>query len=239
MRLKIELHTHTSDDPADIIRHSPHELIDRGALLGFHALAITLHDKQFDVEPLRPYASARGILLIPGLERTIQGKHVLLINFTTRAEAVTTFEELAQLRQHEDGLVIAPHPFYPLTTCLGGILDRHPELFDAVEVNGMFTRGTDFNRAAVRWASAHGKPVVGNCDVHRLGQLGTTYSIVDAEPNADSICDAIRAGRVEVHAQPLRWSRTVVFIADIVATGLLAPIFKRKGPGSDPPAGDS
>ena len=67
----------------------------------------------------------------------------------------------------------------------------------------MYTRALDFNRRAVAWARAHGKPLVGNTDLHLLEQMGTTYSLVDAEPNADAICAAIRAGRVEVRTEPL------------------------------------
>jgi len=65
-----------------------------------------------------------------------------------------------------------------------------------VERNAMFTRSVDFNRRAERWAARCGKPVVGNCDVHRLRQLGTTYSLVDALHDADAICEAIAAGPV-------------------------------------------
>jgi hypothetical protein len=72
--------------------------------------------------------------------------------------------------------VVAPHPFFPATVCLRADLERHADLFDAVERNAMFIRGVDFNRAAERFAARHGKPVVGNCDVHRLAQLGSTYS---------------------------------------------------------------
>src|SRR5947208_16649688 len=99
--LKLELHAHTSDDPNDIIPHTSAMLIDRAAALGYHALAITLHDKQLDVEPLRAYASGRGIVLIPGIERSIQGKHVLLINFSTQSERVSSFDDLAALPRLE------------------------------------------------------------------------------------------------------------------------------------------
>jgi hypothetical protein len=67
----------------------------------------------------------------------------------------------------------------------------------------MYTRLVDFNRRAVAWARAHGKPLVGNTDLHLLEQMGTTYSLVDAPRDADAICDAIRAGRVEVRTEPL------------------------------------
>ena len=71
--LKVELHAHTADDPVDRIPHTAGELIDRAAELGYGALAITLHERQLDVTPLVPYAAERGVTLIPGVERTIEG----------------------------------------------------------------------------------------------------------------------------------------------------------------------
>jgi hypothetical protein len=78
-------------------------------------------------------------------------------------------------------------------------------LFDAVEINAMFTPTVDFNRFAERWAARHGKPLVGNGDVHRLRQLGLTYSLVDADADPDAICAAIVAGRVRVESRPMPW----------------------------------
>ena len=200
--LKVELHTHTADDPFDRIPHTTLELIDRAAALGYHALAVTLHDRQLDLRRLTPYAADRGLVLIPGVERTIEGRHVLLLNFE-RTDDVRTFADLARLKSRQSGLVIAPHPFFPTSVCLGRDLEHHADLFDAVERNAMFTRAIDFNRRGEAWAARHGKPVVGNCDVHRLWQLGTTYSLVDAPPDADAICHAIAAGRVQVRSRPL------------------------------------
>ena len=169
--LKVELHTHTADDPVDRIPHTTLELIDRAAALGYDALAITLHEQQLDLGRFAPYAADRGLVLIPGVERTIEGRHVLLLNFKSGTEDVRTFGDLTRLRSRQRALVIAPHPFFPGSVCLRGDLERHANLFDAVERNAMFTRGVDFNRRAERWAARHGKPVVGNCDVHRLRQL--------------------------------------------------------------------
>ena len=120
---------------------------------------------------------------IPGIERTVEGRHVLLLNFPRVAEDVRTFDDVARLKRRAPGLVVAPHPFFPAATCLGRDLDRYPMLFDAIERNAMFTASVDFNQRAERWAVRHGKPIVGNCDVHRLQQLGSTYSLVDAEPS--------------------------------------------------------
>ena len=201
--LKIELHSHTSDDPADLIPYDTFELIDRAAAYGYQALAITLHDRQLDPAPFASAARERGITLIPGIERTIGGRHVLLLNFSPAATAaVRTFDDVRRLKQRECGLVIAPHPFFPAPSSLLSLAVEHQDIFDAVEYNGMFTASLNFNLKAERWARERGLPMVGNGDVHRLEQLGTTWSIVDAAPEPEAICAAIRDGRVRVEAQP-------------------------------------
>jgi predicted metal-dependent phosphoesterase TrpH len=201
--LKVELHAHTDQDPLDRIPHTTAELIDRAAALGYGALAVTLHDRYFDPAPYAEYARKRGLVLLPGIERTIDHRHVLLVNFPSESASLTTFEGIAELKARTTGLVVAPHPFYPTFSALGGLLDAHAGLFDAVEVNAMFTGLIDFNARAIRWARAHNKPMVGNTDLHLLDQMGTTYSLVDAPPEPEAICQAIRDGRVEVRSEPL------------------------------------
>ena len=218
--LKVDLHTHTADDPIDRIPYSTRDLIDRASALGYDALAITLHDRQLDIRPFEAYAADRGIVLIPGIERTIQGKHVLLLNFSRATEEVTSFDDVRRLKSRETGIVVAPHAFFPAPNCLRGLMDRHADLFDAVEFNAMFTASLDFNQKAVRWAEQHGKPVVGNGDVHRLAQLGTTYSLIDAEPNAAAICAAIVAGRVSVAATPHSWATAARIMASLLVPSL-------------------
>jgi hypothetical protein len=218
--LKVELHSHSSDDPQDLIPHSTCQLIDRAAELGYGAIAVTLHDRQLPLSPFAAYARERGVALIPGIERTIEGKHVLLLNFSRASETVQSFDDLSRLKRREGGIVVAPHPFFPAPSCLRGCMHRYAELFDAVEFNGMFTRTVNFNRAAERWAREHDRPLVGNGDVHRLEQLGTTYSLVDADADPDAICAAIRAGRVRVEARPhsaLTAARIMadLFVADV------------------------
>ena len=127
-----------------------------------------------------------------------------------------TFDDLARLKRRTPGLVVAPHPFFPAGSCLRGQMDAHPELFDAVEYNAMFTSTLNFNRRAVRWAERHGRPLVGNCDVHRLHQLGTTCSFVDAEPDAGAICEAIKSGRVRIEYRPLDWPTAIRTMGELL-----------------------
>jgi predicted metal-dependent phosphoesterase TrpH len=228
--LKVELHAHSADDPIDAIPHTTTQLIERAAEMGYDALALTLHDRQLDVSRHASFAAEHGVTLIPGIERTIQGKHVLLLNFRRGAEEVNTFDELARLKLREPGLVIAPHPFFPGSTCLRGLLDQHQTLFDAVEYNGMFTSSLNFNIQAVRWAHIHGRPMVGCGDVHRLRQLGTTYSVIDAEPDANEICAAIRAGRVQVEATPRSWASAISIMTDLTISEVLPAGFWQQVP---------
>ena len=219
--LKVELHTHTADDPEDWIPYTATELIDRAALLGYHALAITLHQKQLDLGRLRPYAAERGIVLIPGIEASIGGRHLLLLNFPRGAEEVRTFADLSRLKRRARGLVVVPHAFFPGSSSMGAWIDRHPGLIDAVEINAMFTSSLNFNRRAEAWAARHGKPLVGDGDVHRLAQLGSTYSLIDADPDPDAICAAVAEGRVVVEARPLTWPVALRIMADLVGTNEL------------------
>jgi predicted metal-dependent phosphoesterase TrpH len=217
--LKVDLHLHTSEDPADVISHDSYQLIDRAAELGFNALAITLHDKFLTDPRLIGYARDRGIVLVPGVERTIEGRHVLLLNFPHGTDHVRTFRDLAALRSRANGIVVAAHPFFPLGHSLRSRLIENSDLFDAVEWSYFWTRGVNFNTRASRWAREHGKPVVASSDLHDLRQLGRTFSFVFAEPNPDAICTAIREGRVSIQTSPVPKPELARIVAGMIRRG--------------------
>jgi predicted metal-dependent phosphoesterase TrpH len=234
--LKIDLHAHTDEDPADALPHDTRALIDRAARLAFDALAVTLHGRYFDPAPHRAYASARGILLLSGIEASIGGRHILLINFPPEVQEVRTFDDIRRLKARTNGLVIAPHAFYPTSTALRGRLHEEADLIDAVEINAMFTRRIDFNAAAIAWARAHGKPLVGNTDLHLLEQMGTTFSLVEADLDPDAICAAIKAGRVSVRSQPLPLARAAWIFARMSCRGLAGRVWRgAAGKNADAP----
>ena len=219
--LKIDLHLHTSEDPQDRIPHSALELIDRAAALGYDALAITLHDSQLTDTRAFAHARERGLTLIPGIERTIRGKHVLLLTFPAAdVHAAKTFDDVRRLKSRGDGLVVAPHPFFPSPSCLGRLLDDYADAFDAVEWSYFWSRQVDFNSRASQWAQSHDKPVVGNSDLHDLRQLGRTCSMVDAAPDPGAICDAVRHGRVELVTESVPVLELVDIFGGMIWRGL-------------------
>jgi hypothetical protein len=204
MLLKADFHIHTREDPHDFIRYTAVELLQEASRQGFQVLALTCHNKRIHSEELRRRAADLGILLIPGVEAAIEGKHTLLLDMPYSRLKVRTFAHVRALKR-EGGLVIAPHPFFPAPKCLGSKLRENLDLFDAIEFSHFYTRTVDFNRRAVEYARRMDLPLVGTSDCHRLWQLGTTYTLVDAEAKTvPAVLAAIRAGRVRVVTAPLR-----------------------------------
>src|SRR5438034_8390327 len=77
VELRADLHLHTRERES-FITYDARELIDGAEHAGFQVLSITNHDTVTFSADLEAYARERGILLIPGVEATIEGKHVLL-----------------------------------------------------------------------------------------------------------------------------------------------------------------
>lgn len=205
LRLKIELHSHTDFDPLDPIDYSAHQLIDEAARQGFNVLSITCHDTLQWSQSLSDYATSVGILLVPGVEVTFEGKHVLVYG-SRPFRPPSDFGQLRELRRSQpETLTIAPHPFFPGRTSLGHTLMQYQDCFDAIEYSHFYTRAMNFNQKAVEAARAQDKPLVGTSDVHLLRQLGKTYSYVKvASKSIESVLAAIKAGEVDLVTLPLR-----------------------------------
>jgi len=109
--LRADLHVHTRE-AEPFIAYNAREVIARAAREGYRVLSITNHDTlTFDTE-LAAFARDRGIVLIPGVEVTVEGRHVLIYNADVAVDKLTTFAGLRRYRTPE-WLVVAPHPFFP------------------------------------------------------------------------------------------------------------------------------
>jgi len=78
--LKADIHLHAGEDQLHKLSYSSKELIDHASRKGFEVLALTFHRDIFFNKELSDYAKKKGILLIPGVERYIEGKEVLIYN---------------------------------------------------------------------------------------------------------------------------------------------------------------
>lgn len=204
--LKIDLHMHSSEDPRDALDYDARALIRQAAQLDFDAIAITLHGRVLFDEDLRCYASSRGVLLIPGIEKRIHGREVLVFNVTQpEMDAVHSFQDLRELklRRRESILIVAPHPFFKNSQCLGRHLEENIDLFDAIEYCHLYTRLWNWNKRAVEVAERNGKTLVATSDAHALWMFGNNYTWVEAPATTEGIFDAIRKGRVKPHSEPI------------------------------------
>jgi len=199
--LKADLHLHTAEDPLDHIRYTAKELISKAADEGFDVLSITNHHRITFSPELFSYAQERGVFLIPGVEVTIRRRHVLILN-PPAGKICSDFSHLSKLRRPET-LIVAPHPYFPSPYSLNGHLLKHRYLFDALEYCHFYSSRINFNQKAIEVCQSHGFPLIGNSDAHFLSQFGTTYSLIHAEKNLESIFKAIREKRVAVVTRPL------------------------------------
>jgi predicted metal-dependent phosphoesterase TrpH len=200
--LKVDLHLHTAEDPLDDVRYTGKELISRAADEGFDVISITNHHLITFNQDLLSHAKERGILLIPGVELTIQRRHVLILNPPPHKKC-SDFFSLSKLRRPET-LIIAPHPYFPGRYSLNGYLLEHIELFDALEYCHFYSQMINFNLRAVELSHSYGLPLVGNSDAHFFSQLGSTYSLIYAEKNLESVFAAIRNNKVKIVTRPLK-----------------------------------
>ena len=206
--IKLDLHIHTLDDPLDALDYSAHQLLERAKALGFHVLAITLHDAVFDRAEVFADAASMGILLIPAAEVRICGADVILLNVSAReVAAIRTFSDLRQLRATRgDSLyTIVPHPFYVTGGSMGGeILRREIDCFDAIELCHFHRGFFDPNRPAVRAAAEFGRPLIATSDAHRLHAFGSHYTSME-RPEAltvEGVISGLRRGPLRVTSPP-------------------------------------
>lgn len=227
MKLKMELHSHTDFDPVDWIEYSAKDLIDEAARQGVEILAITCHKSLEWSKSLEEYASSAGVMLIPAVEASIEGKDVLIYGIQNYTHPMTFAQLRAMRAMHPDVLTIAPHPFYPSKSCLGKKLFQYHDCFDAIEYCHFYTRQVNFNQKAVDAAGKLKKPMIGTSDIHFLSQMGkTTSSVIVQEKSLPAIIKAIKAGRVELNTAPLEWIELGQLLAKITKMDVKKQLFR-------------
>lgn len=214
-KLKAQLHIHTKEDPADHLKYTAKQIIDHAAGLGYEILSITCHNVLIFNEDLKKYAEKRRIHLIPGIEKTIDHKHVIILNATVSSQKIHTWDDLKTYKEkHPDCFVMAAHPFYPFYN-YGKKLEENIGLFDAIEYSWYHSKKINkYNKKAVETAEKHRLPLIGTSDNHLPRYFDSTYSIIETpKKETDAIFQAIRSGKISFVSHDLSlWQLTVVWI---------------------------
>lgn len=182
MLLKTNLHLHTADDPKDKISYSIYQAIDHAQKKGFNVLALTCHKKYAYKKEYADYATTKNILLIPGIEASIEKRDVLILNCDKNIEKIKTFPELKLYKKNNPQIfIIAPHPFVPYLPpkSLGKKLLENIDLFDAIEITVFSNSLFNFNKKAVKIAEKYHKPFIATSDTHFLKGLDYGFSLIE------------------------------------------------------------
>lgn len=222
-KLKAQLHVHCKEDPIDNIKYSARRIIDHAAKLNYDVLAITCHNVIIFTQELKEYATSRRIVLMPGIEKTIENKHVLILNAHLDAQKIRNFSDLEKYRQnHPDSLVIAAHPYFPALNSLGKKLDLHHKLFDAIEYSWFHSRKINFfNKKALKAADKYKLPILSTSDNHLIKFFDYAYSYIESEKDVKKILEAIKHNRIHIISHDLKWWQMPLIYAKMGILGLV------------------
>jgi predicted metal-dependent phosphoesterase TrpH len=201
MRLKIDLHVHTSGSRDAFI--DPEQLSTIIKERGLDGVAVTNHDVFTRV-------ASPDAIIIPGIEvSTLQG-HIIGLGISGSIEKGRTADETISTIQQVGGVAIVPHPFDPVSPCVNPVkLRSRPEAIEVINADALFfALNTKYAR---RMADRLGLPMVAGSDSHIPETVGDAYTLIDTDSkNLVDILNAIRAGSVEPVGGPTRLSRKLL-----------------------------
>jgi len=202
--LKIDLHVHTcySEDATTTLK----EVVYYAKKNGLDGVAITDHET---IRGALKLARKNQLTIIPGLEvETLRG-HILALNITTLIPPKLSLTETVQKIHDAGGVAVIAHPAVVLKTGLGLMITSNSNI-DAVEVINSasfpFFLSTYLGR---RLAKRLNLPQTAGSDSHHALEIGTAYTLVDADSNIADVAEAIRKGAITPWGKPITWMKRV------------------------------
>ncbi len=193
MKLKLDLHVHTTNSP-DAYTH-PSKLISLCERAGLDGLAVTDHN-------VLATAMKGKMILIPGMEISSRDGHVIGLGLPEPIprglSADETIDRIRELR----GLSIIPHPYDLFRSAVRP--DRLKTRSDAIEtINSASILHTIAWKRARTFARDEKLPAVAGSDSHIPQTVGRAFTVIDAKSDdIPSILDAIRNGAVNPRGKP-------------------------------------
>jgi len=197
LSLKIDLHVHTcySYDAVTTLE----EVITYSKKRGLDGVAITDHDILLGALKLLQKSK---ILVIPGIEITALGGHVIALNITKSIPPKLDLSETVQRIHAAGGIAVAAHPI----SIHKSTLSQQITSYDAIEVINSAAVPFSFSTYLSRKLAARlNLPQTAGSDSHYAPEIGAAYTIVEADPDADEIIQAIKRGATLPLGKPIPW----------------------------------
>jgi len=212
MELRAQLHMHTTESKGTRIKMEsnipPKTAIDILKNKNIQVAAITDHDNTRAYPKIKGYAEKNGIILINGIEITTRDGEIIGLNVEPGIEKELnrkmSVHEAKDVILDYGGEILIPHPFDMRGK---GIGTKIKEVKGIVEV---FNPGSIFgfeDRFARIVAEKLGLPMAANSDAHWTEIIDRGLTVVDTEPDVDSVFKSIKKGKVRFeNCKYLTWS---------------------------------
>jgi len=202
LRIDLHVHTHYSEDATITLK----ELVHYSKKIGLDGVAITDHDTLRGALKL---AKKSELIIIPGLEVETLSGHILALNITTLIPQKINITEAVQKIHDVGGIALLAHPTAVFKTGLRQTITSSSNL-DAVEVINSsafpFFLSSYLSR---RLAERFNLPQTAGSDAHHPAEIGTAYTVVDADPHSDDVVEAVRKGAVTPCGKPISWAKRI------------------------------
>jgi len=195
--LKIDLHVHTcySYDALTTLE----EVVTYSKKRGLDGVAITDHDTLLGALRL---SQETKLVVIPGIEITALGGHVLALNVTKPIPPKLSLPETVKRIREGGGIAVASH----VTSLHKSALARQISSYDAVEVINSgaipFSLSTYLSR---KFATRFKLPQTGGSDSHYGPEIGAACTVIEADADVDEIIQAIKKGATLPLGKPIPW----------------------------------
>ncbi|MFT4310724.1 MAG: PHP domain-containing protein [Candidatus Woesearchaeota archaeon] len=232
-----DFHHHIDIDPQDYnISYTLQDVCKQVKKKGITCIAITCHDKPIYTKQCAHIATQYGVLLIPGIEKTVYFTHT---PFTRKGKMHLLFyasdniyiEKIHQLDALTDIIAYKKKHNKNIHCCLAhckipkmGLQDSEIEylvksgLIDSFEFHGFYSVWWDFpnNKRVVELAKYYTKPLINNTDTHFLEQIGYAKTLFSDAQTPKQVIQALKHTRIVT--KPIRtWTFMVLMVKFLYA----------------------
>jgi len=172
IRVAIHLHTNYSHDS----NVSPRQLVEAAAAEALDCIAITDHD---EIDGAVEAAAVGAVQVIIGQEVSTRDGHLIGLFLRERVRPGLSALDTVDRIRAQGGVVLAPHPYCALCdSSLGRSIDAIAHELDGVEVCNSQNPLPWQDRAAARFARAHGLNAYVGADGHLRGRVAPGYQVM-------------------------------------------------------------
>ncbi len=166
-----DLHVH-SKYSADC-KSEPKVIIKTAEKMGLKGIAITDHDT---VKFHKRVKIETGILIVPGIEISTEGGHVIGLGVRENIQKRMTLEETVEKIREEGGEVVMAHPYDFMRKGVGKRMEKLQNVIIETQNGATFIQ--KFNEKAKQYAQKNKLGETGGSDAHRIKDIGMAYTRV-------------------------------------------------------------